>query len=339
MLDLRNTPKPRNYLGRREQRRLLLLVMTLGLVVILMSEARKPHNWAWLTELGAEDHFAKTKDDAAADQPPGPVDTRFRPPRRDAGPADAFVAVAAKPPSNENTQASTLEYLPGLNVEALDKVQDDSTFRGVEREAWFNMFDLLKKTDPATVQKYCIGSVSYAQLYKQSADYRGDLIELAGTIRRAVKIPAPKNEVDIAEYYQMVLQPSDDRRSMIMVYCLEIPQGFPTGMDVAAEVKLTGFFFKRWVYRAQDGLRTTPVVLTKTVQWQKAPPAPAEQAPTDPTSLAILIGGALFLSVLVAVFIYQQTRPAIEETPEELPNADALAEVVEDLKQSASDDY
>ncbi|MBN2216992.1 MAG: hypothetical protein JW719_06420, partial [Pirellulales bacterium] len=40
--------KPRDYFSRREQWRLLLLVMSLGLVFIFMNEARKPERWRWL---------------------------------------------------------------------------------------------------------------------------------------------------------------------------------------------------------------------------------------------------------------------------------------------------
>jgi len=47
VVDFHRTPQPRNFLSRREQWRLLLLVMSLGLVVFLMSKARDPSNWAW----------------------------------------------------------------------------------------------------------------------------------------------------------------------------------------------------------------------------------------------------------------------------------------------------
>ncbi len=41
--------RPRNYLARREQLRLLMLVGTLMLVFLLMNEAGKKKNWEWLT--------------------------------------------------------------------------------------------------------------------------------------------------------------------------------------------------------------------------------------------------------------------------------------------------
>ncbi|NIP86074.1 MAG: hypothetical protein GTO03_11105, partial [Planctomycetales bacterium] len=40
---------PRNYFRRREQLRLFVLVMCLGLVVLLIDKARDPRSWYWLT--------------------------------------------------------------------------------------------------------------------------------------------------------------------------------------------------------------------------------------------------------------------------------------------------
>lgn len=91
---------PRNYLARREQLRLLLLVGGLMLIFILMNEARKPQNWRWLTgpaggpltaaERGGEEidtRTAGTSDRAAGDggldQIPGAIVTpsvRWKPP-------------------------------------------------------------------------------------------------------------------------------------------------------------------------------------------------------------------------------------------------------------------
>ena len=51
MVNLRNMPPPRSFLSHPQQRRLLLLVFTLGIVVLGMFEARKAANWQWFTQL------------------------------------------------------------------------------------------------------------------------------------------------------------------------------------------------------------------------------------------------------------------------------------------------
>lgn len=48
MVRFPRTSRMTNYLSRREQRKLLMMVGLLGLVVIMMFEARKPENWSWM---------------------------------------------------------------------------------------------------------------------------------------------------------------------------------------------------------------------------------------------------------------------------------------------------
>ena len=87
---------PRNYLARREQLRLLMMVGSLMLVIILMNEARKPKHWRWLTgpeggplteaELGGDDIDTRdllvTNKQPVGDNIPGMIVTpsfRFKP--------------------------------------------------------------------------------------------------------------------------------------------------------------------------------------------------------------------------------------------------------------------
>ena len=70
----RRTKPPPNYLSRRVQWRVFMLVACFMLVIILMQEARKPKNWRWL--------WAFQGNQAPLDEQPaeGDVDTRLRMP-------------------------------------------------------------------------------------------------------------------------------------------------------------------------------------------------------------------------------------------------------------------
>ncbi|NUQ65346.1 MAG: hypothetical protein HUU20_23000, partial [Pirellulales bacterium] len=50
-LQFRRQGRPRNYLARREQWRLLLIVLALGLVALLYSQSRNPENFRWFDAL------------------------------------------------------------------------------------------------------------------------------------------------------------------------------------------------------------------------------------------------------------------------------------------------
>ncbi|MEX0867318.1 MAG: hypothetical protein WD030_08160, partial [Pirellulales bacterium] len=65
--------RPRDFLSHKEQRKLLALIMGVGLVVLLISEARKPDKWKWLWEDETEQQERSAEVDYAN------FDTRFQP--------------------------------------------------------------------------------------------------------------------------------------------------------------------------------------------------------------------------------------------------------------------
>jgi len=290
-----NSP-PRNYLSRREQWRLLLLVMSLGLAIVLMLEARKPENWRWFEALDR--------------------------PNRDAA-GEGGLGLTAEPsaetPAGRRDERRPEGLFPGVRPDYLQAVLDDTTFRNEEKDAWFHLFAILADTDEAVLEKASRGAVSYVQITEQSDQYRGALMTLRGTLRRARRLKAPKNEYGITGYYKTVLQSESNPSDPVMVYVLALPEGFPTGMTISENVSVTGFFFKRWVYLARDKIRTAPVLLAKTVEWEKRPTM-VREAPRDPVSLLLMFGAAAALSAVVVVIIYLRTRrnPADREA---LPRA------------------
>jgi hypothetical protein len=108
-----------------------------------------------------------------------------------------------------------------------------------------------------------------------------------------------------------------------VVYCLHLPEAFPTGMELVEEAEVTGFFFKRWAYLAQDTFRTAPMLLARTIRWQKAPEAAARSLPKPGTWMLVILAAAAF-SILAAVYVHRRTRPVRADEPEQLPNFEYL---------------
>jgi len=316
MLNFRRRPPPRNYLSRREQWRLLLLVMSLGLVAVLMGKARDPRNWAWLVAFGdrgkAPPPASLPTDDAALKDA-----TRQKPPKED---------TPGTSPSPAQTKAegeTTGRYFQGVEPKYLAAVRDDATFRSEEQDAWFQLLGILNHTDEARLRRASTGRVTYSQLFRQSEQYRGQLVTICGTILRTSLQHPGENDRRIDQYYQTVLQPADDRSQLVFVYCLSLPKGFPTGMNVSAEVEVTGFYFKRWAYAAQDTVRTAPVLLARTVDWRRPPPA-VERPPAGVGSVLMSIAVALGASVLLVTYVYMRTRRGRRREPDSPPQLDAL---------------
>jgi hypothetical protein len=152
------------------------------------------------------------------------------------------------------------------------------------------------------------------------------LVTVAGKIRRTYLPRVPDNDYQIDRYYQTVFQPADNRSELMFVYCLSLPEGFPEGTEVSAEVEVTGFYFKRWAYAAQDSVRTAPVLLARTVRWNR-PPAAVEEPAFGAGTILALIAVALCVSLAVVVYVCARTRVARSRERAAPPQLDALRDL------------
>ena len=210
-----------------------------------------------------------------------------------------------------------------------------ASFRDEENAAWFNLLGVWKHSDEAELRRASIGRISWLQLNEQSNEYRGELVTVLGTIRRAHRLEAVKNDLGIDGYYQVWLQPDDNPKRPIVVYCLELPQGFPSGMELAERARVSGFYFKRWLYKGQKDLETAPVLLAKTVAWKEKPPV-ANNMPAGLDSIYFLIAAAAVLSLLAIGYILYCTRGRPrkkEETPSDLDSIIKLNPEQEPVKE------
>lgn len=298
MLDFRPKGRSRNYLARTEQRKLLGLVLTVGMVLFLIEQAANPQRWVWLLQpaggppagQGDPARFAKVE------QPP-----ELR--RRQAG-KNEFIADAGQ---KEELPAHK-RFFPGVDRELLAGVRDDTVFRSSETNAFFHLLDILNDTPEATLEKSSIGPVSFTQLFAQPKEFRGDLVTMEGTVLRALPKTAGKNDYGIGDYYMLVVEPRD-RAYGVIVYALELPPGFPTGEKIHEPAVITGFFYKRWAHLSEDKeIMTWPLLLSKTVRWQ---PLVAKAPAAAQTNLQSLLGGlaiATLASLVVVAFVLFATR-------------------------------
>jgi hypothetical protein len=220
---------------------------------------------------------------------------------------------AGRTPTPEQRQTLT-SLQSALDRVFLDEIRDNTVFRPGEKDAWFRMLERLKAANNDELQAASLGQVGYLQLYRQPNDYRGKLVSVKGEIRLGHYRRAPENFYGIEGYYIFWLKPAGSN-SPIVVYCLGVPEQFP---DVVAieregekpeldeEAEFTGFFFKRWAYRAEDGTRLTPLLLAKSPRWQA--PVQAEHASRslpDSSTWILMISGALIFGIGVAYFVYR----------------------------------
>lgn len=300
-LDFTSRKRARNYLARHEQRRLLWIVLALGLVLLAIGKARDPGSFAWIAQLGENRPSDRDKSiDRRA------IDTRVEGPESPRALAGPIVSSPGVPERRDHGVEG-----PGtIRPEDLAAIQDDTPFRRAERDAWFGLLGFLKSATPTQLQRGSLGPVTFVQLFQQPQEYRGRIVSIRGTVRRAHRVSAPANKAGIAEYYQLWVQPSEHPSDPIVVYALELPKGFPTGMGVTEEVTITGIFFKRWSYKAQDSLRTAPVLLSRSVDWTPSERLAGRQRTRSVPSPWLALGLGAAIAGVVIGYLYLRTRPA-----------------------------
>jgi hypothetical protein len=197
-----------------------------------------------------------------------------------------------------------LELQSALDAVLLTRIEDNTVFRYSEKDIWFRLLEDLAARDAGELRERSTGTVSFVQLYRQPDQYRGKLVTVSGTARLAHYREAPENLYGIPGYYMLWLQPVA-ANSPIVIYCLQLPDGFPDVRAMEAQgrkpeldedLEVTGYFFKRWAYRAQDGTRLAPLLLAKTPTWtaRAAPIAHPDSLPGPLYWIALLGGTAIF---------------------------------------------
>ncbi len=333
-------PRVPNYLSQREQRKLLAVVLCIGLLLLAFQEAGKPHTWNWLWKL--------TGHVVPGEQPR--VDTRLPPPKPTQGDdVPTLVAQATRDELADKPTEFKRQLVPGVTLEPLLKVRDDAAFMTVDYDGYFQLLHVLLTTDEKELDRYARRGVTYHQLYNQSAAYRGELIEIHGQVRSVFRdLQARRdNQSGVQKYHQLWLSPNDAPGEVVVVHVLDLPPNLPTTGNLVGDVSLVGFMFKRWAYQSADReLRSTPLLLAQSFTWSR--PVVVAAAPRNyAQELIIAVSVAVVVAGCVVMFAFMRSPPGKEpknplyegrksgrgwETIENLKGQEVAPDVVDALK-------
>ncbi|MCG8587326.1 MAG: hypothetical protein MI757_21685 [Pirellulales bacterium] len=276
---------------------LLMMVMLLGFVVIMIGQAMKPETWAWFADPNDTNASKKSR---KRDTTP---DTRISTPPHKTPIEGQFTLALAETPTD--VPQDSPGYFPGVRPELFDRIEENREFNSAELAPRVNLIDVLKRTDAKELSKASVGETGFLQLNEQPHVYRGKLVTVVGEAKQAnYERSTVKDGVD--QYFVIWLRPKGGPARPIVVYCLEKPEGFPEGKSLNEPVRITGFFFKRRAYAAQDTFRTVPAVFAKTFSW-KPPVEKPGWRPTD-AQVAWMFGGAIGCALLVVVVVHFRSR-------------------------------
>lgn len=229
-------------MSRREQWRLLFLIVPLGLVIIAIGRLRDPAVGQRLNAV--------------------------------------FAQVSSSAPAPNQSVAPPEKLFTGVDPEWIKTIADNTYFRNSETAAWFGMFAALKKVPDEIVKELAAPEVGYVQLVAQPGAYRGKLIGISGYVRQITEQKPAENDLGISSYYRLVLQPTDGSAWPIFIYTLSLPAGIsPNHLPTEGYAKVVGLFFKNLSYDYSGGLGTAPVIVAKTVDVVQG--VPSDQSSKD----------------------------------------------------------
>jgi hypothetical protein len=297
VLDFRSQgSRPRNYLARSEQTRVLGLVLGVGIVVFALTEAAKPSTWEWMWRAGRT-------------AVPPALDTRL--------PPSGHLALAAGQTVNKKPEHDTNAVLPGIDKEALAKVKDDAKVFTGERPIEYDILRVLGEMPQSEIARASIGNVSFVEILEQPQAYRGQVVSFDGHVVRCVKVPAGVNDEGIDSYYELVITPDDRPREVLFVHCDELPKGLVEAQKLDEPVHVDALMFKRWAYQASDAQwHSTPLLLTRTVQLKPKPPAAPEKAQANEIDTIVTLAVvSLVVAVALGVMAWMMTRRGVKTNP------------------------
>lgn len=190
-------------------------------------------------------------------------------------------------PVSAEVQRTCHEVLRQWDQVFLSRVEDDRPLKRADDAAWYRLFTRLEAASDDAADY-----VSFAQLFRQPQVYRGQRVRIRGTARRGFRVhDRPGSPIE--SYLVLWVRPEGPVDSPLVVYCREMPAGFPPLPDrdqsgrmaeLNEPVELDAYFFKRWLYQSESGPNRAPLLLAMRPTWEPA----TEQDSRLPSAMTVL---------------------------------------------------
>ena len=230
---------------------------------------------------------------------------------------DALRAFLGAQPLSAQQQATLRQLQSTLDERAWAQVEDNSVFRAAETEAWQRSWERLQSLSQSE-KAAADATVNFVQLFSQPETFRGQLIRLRSTVRRAYRVGSDNIDSSVDSYVVLGVMLSEDSGSPVVVYCADLPAGFPEvgpadalgrGQALHVNVEITGIFFKRWLHRSMGGMQMSPLVLGVIDRWSE-PAAVAPRHQRFRLSLPVILAAVSALALVatgIAWLTYRST--------------------------------
>jgi hypothetical protein len=257
-----NQTDPPPYLNRRDQYRLLGMVLLLLFVVIAIDYAARPQNWEWFTELGEE--AVEEEEGEFREIPLRDLDFQVME-NGEPLPLDQFIAVPEDAPDQEEAADDESEPVEQIPEDLLQRVQDRQV--GLLRSEQGALSTVLERVERASSEDLLLSArsdVGYRVLNTDSAAYRGQLIRIEGTLWRVAPFPIGEGD-QRRELVQAWMFTPDSGNHPWMVLLAEKPANIEYGDQIDRQVIVAGYYFKQYGYPTETGVTIAPMLIARTL--------------------------------------------------------------------------
>lgn len=311
------------YMNRAFQMRMIMMVLSLGVVIFAIKVTSQPSFWARIfPEETSEQALKQSADDKSSK-------TASRIPEIG---MDEFLAIQTEPETEEeNTESneknnisepeldnseivSDLPLLPEtpvvesvtLNSEIFYAIDDYSVgVRSEEADSFFYLISYASRVPLQEMNQAAEQEVAREALMAAPDHYRGTVIEIEGDLRRLEKVKANQNGYGLEEYYiAWIITPTSDNIPY-RVAAKFSDKSLPVAdlIEQKIPVKISGYFFKIQGYHARSDLQLTPMFIAR--QITAAPPSEKPNSFTNsshPGRWLFAIFAVMFAGVIWSVY-------------------------------------
>ena len=164
--------------------------------------------------------------------------------------------------------------LPAVDQALLQDVVDK--VRRLRMEPYYHLVTIAVRSSPQLLEQHARRDLTFAHLWSEPDQYRGQLIYLKGYLRGLKKFEADRNKrlnpEGIHELYQGDLFTDDSTPNPYVIIVPSVAEGMPLGANLAENVTFAGYFLQLWRYTAAgDVERAAPLLVGRILLWTPAP--------------------------------------------------------------------
>jgi hypothetical protein len=169
-----------------------------------------------------------------------------------------------------------------------------------EAAAYADTLAAAHRASPAALAQLSRRDVTFAHLFEEPQNYRGQVIHVEGRLRRVRRFDAPKfieEAHGIKVLYEgWLFEPDVYGANPRCAIFTHLPDGIVVAEDTDYRVAFDGYFFKRYRYKAGDGWRDAPLFIAPTLTL--SPSSSASRISSNPFSAGTLATG--FVGLIAA---------------------------------------